>query len=217
MFGVPRDGYERLSSDQVLGLAHAILGEATMGEATVDLLFALARARVDLLTDLFDLLGAPAMQTYPGRYQRAVESWADAVRERPEDDGEKQAVEALREGVAQRHRGFEIRKQAGDIVFAPTRYTAAAIHERTQRAMQVMMRQNESPFMALMPRVPLACGEASAFDQSDDPEHISPLARFETQFEGHWLEAHDPVAARFARVVHQQHAARLLGEEREGS
>lgn len=209
-FAVPDQGYDTLTGSQVLGLAHLILGQSVLGEATIDLLFALARARIDCLPELLPLLAQPAMQTYPGRHERAVELWSEAVTARPEDDPERGATAHLEREVELRRRGFEARGAVSPVVFLPTRYAARAVGALFERQMQEAMRSHRSPLLELATRVPLACGGASAFDAAPDAESPTPLKAFGTEFEQAALEGYDPIAARYARLYHLEQASRLL-------
>lgn len=204
-----------LTRTQVEGLARMLLYQAGLGESTVDLLFALARVRPDCLDVLGPLLAQPAMRAYPGRHARCVDAWAKAVAERATKDPEVEAVAKLRQAIAERQQGFDVREQLGPVLFDRTRPTARAMHElvrRQQRIAEEKERQR-SPFRALATVIPIACGEA--FGHAGGSDLTTPLQPMSWEYEGLALDAYDPLAAGFARLEHAREANRLLGDQGE--
>jgi hypothetical protein len=204
-----------LTRAQVEGLARMLLYQAGLGEATVELLFALARVRRDCLDVLGPLLALPAMRAYPGRHARCVDAWAEAVAGRATTDAEVEVVEKLRQAIAERQQGFDVREQLWPVLFDRTRPTARAMHDlvrRQQRIAEEKERQR-SPFRALATVIPIACGEA--FDHTGRADRASPLQPTSWELEGLALDAYDPLAAGFARLEHAREASRLLGDEGE--
>lgn len=216
---VPQAGYDGLSPQQVVGLAHLILSQPGLGEGCIELLITLARARVDCLPELRPLLGEPAMQTYPGRHERAVRAWVDAVLDRADDDAEKQMVVALVAEIDQRAQSLAARRELGPLLFDHTRRVSMAARELFQRRMHEEMsaQQQGSLLLQFATRVPMACGEASSFDVADDPARVSRLAEIRTEWEGLSLQGYDPVRATIARLHHMQEANRLLDASERGA
>lgn len=202
-----------LTRTQVEGLARMLLYQSGLGESTVDLLFALARARPDCLDILGPLLAQPAVRAYPGRHARCVDAWAKAVAGRATTDAEVEVVEKLRQVIEERQQGFGVREQLWPVLFDRTRPTARAMHDLVRRQQRIA-EENErqrSPFRALATMIPIACGEA--FDHTGRSDPTTPLQPMSWEFEGLALDAYDPLAAGFARLEHAREANRLLGDE----
>lgn len=212
-FGVPHSGYDGLTPRQVHGLGHLILGHGFV-EASIDLLFALARARPDCLDALAPLIGEAAMAFWPGRHALAVERWSAAL-VADSSDAEKAAVKALEAQIEARAAGQALRASLGPLLFERTHPTAEPVAELLQRQQQQAMRAHTSPLLALATQIPLACGAAFASDDGHAPERVNRLGQFSAQVEVPALDSIDPIEARFGRMYHLSEAARLLsGEER---
>lgn len=207
-----RDAFVRLGAQQALGLAHVILSQAPVGAEVVDLLFELAQARTNDLDALGSLLGELTMQTYPGRHRRCVEAWASAVAGRPDDDPQKAVVARLTALLDARRRQTEVRRSLGNLLFERTVPSREPMMELFNRQMRAAMNQHESPLLALATKVPIACGEATAWEFGDgDARTPKRLEEMSFEMEGLLLDAYDPVAAQLARVDHDQAAQHLLG------
>jgi hypothetical protein len=207
-----RAAFERLDAQQALGLAHVILSQASAGTKIVDLLFELAQARTHDLEVLSPLLGEPTMQTYPGRHRQCVEAWATAIAGRPDDDPQKLVVARLTALLDARRRKNEGRRALRWMLFERTQPTRAPMNELLSRQMRAAMDQHESALLALTTKVPIACGEATTWENGDgDTRKPQPLEEKWYEMEGLLLDAYDPIAAQLARVDHEQQARRLLG------
>jgi hypothetical protein len=203
-------GFEALTPLQVHALALLMLSQATAGEAIVDVLFELARVRLDCLNVLIPLLGEPAMRTFPGKHRRCVEAWAKAVEERAHD-AQAEAVATLQELLEARERDARVRFSVREPLFERTLPAWSPAAEIFTRQVRKVMRAHASPLREAATRIPIACGEATTVEFGDGSGHKPTLLEeHSNKMEGLFLDAYDPVAAVLARSEYEREAHRLL-------
>lgn len=208
--------FASLRETQVLALAHLMLAEADLGATIIDLIFALARARIDCIVALTPLLGEEALRTYPGQCERSIASWADAVADRTEDDVERRTVTQLQGLLDARKQTYEAKSTLFETIFERSSPTKRTANEWLERAFHHGLGQSNSLFLQIATKIPMACGAGWALDTRDaDSGTARPFKKVSHEVEVPDLGGYDPIASTYSRFVHQQQADRLLnaGEE----
>jgi hypothetical protein len=214
---VPED-FAELADEQVLALAHMTLSGAAVGAGAIDLLFDLAQARLDRLSDLLPLLGEEALRTYPGQHRRRVVDWAAAVEDRPEQDPERVAVKSLQALLDARKAAAQVKRALAPMIFERTSPARLPVMEAYVRAFHEGENQSLSLFRMIATEVPIACGAASTYEFGDaDARTPRPFQEVSGEMEVPSLDAWDPVAAHFFRLSHEQQVQQLLGLEEEST
>lgn len=204
----PKGFLERLSPSEVDGLAHELFGTGIDPSVSVPLLFHIADRRPDRIDAVQEILMEDIAEDYPDACRNA------ALKLPASADGDAQRLAQLRCKIL-------ARLDEADALYRMARHTAElsalrpgrhAWHEIQNRIFQESERDARQSgryiFLALVPRVPFARGEAIA--PSSPGEEPARFESYSGAIELPRRELIDPFRFRYRRLWHRHQAEMLL-------